>query len=69
MKKNTYWFSKLSEQEQVEFKENLLAYRKTEEFFEEKSFSFYQFVGGAFVWVDTKQGLFYWSEISLRNVK
>lgn len=72
MKEGTYWFSKLSEQEQKEFKENVektLKGMAFENFVERTFITFSQFIMQGFYWRHTKQGFDYWVEISNRVVE
>lgn len=66
MKKGEYWFSKLSETEQQEFKKNCnFQFERAME--GEKSFM--AFIGFFFDWNSSPQGWEYWFKISKRDVK
>lgn len=65
---NSYWFSKISKEEQEAFKNelhnNAMDYILTKE-----SSSFYDFISKYIVWYDSKKGLNYWIEIASRDIK
>ena len=71
MKKGTYWFRKLSEQEQKEFKENnSKQVNNFDTIMNEEFENFYLFIlNCGFGWIFTPQGDEYWCKISNREVK
>jgi len=70
-KKGSYWFSKLSEREQVEFRENVEKDwgEKVDNFFDYEFSSFYQLIVEAFPWRLSGQFFDYWKGISQRVVE
>ena len=72
MKKNSYYFSLLTEVEQGQYKENYerlnsqRGFRTFDEFLNGDQHSFENFVASGFVWLNTPQGFKYWCLISER---
>jgi len=74
MKKNSYYFSLLSEVEQGQYRENyeLFSTKKMsfDKFLDEESKSFETFIMDGFSWLRTRsknQGVDYWFEVSKRS--
>jgi hypothetical protein len=68
MKKGIYWFAKLSEKEQNEFRENCK--NQDDNFHTQMEWecdTFYVFIAGAFVWGNTIQSSQYWNTIANRK--
>jgi hypothetical protein len=68
MKKGSYWFSKLSDSEQVMFKQNCRLQSIDFDVLINKKFqSFADFID-SFIWIDTMEGGRYWVKIWQRNI-
>lgn len=71
MKTGQYYFDKLSEVEQKQFKENYslnLDVETFKEYLQDQHIDFEFFICEAFYWDETPQGQDYWVEISDRKV-
>lgn len=66
MKEGKYYFDKLSDKQQIEFKENInkTIPNRLEYLMKSKYVNFFDFMSVSFSWVKTTQGYNYWHEIS-----